>query len=84
MSGEQPLPTGLQLTALDSFFRERPHETLDRLRAEDSVHRDTELGRLFLTPCMRSRLSLRTCAAFSAGLHGFQPGGLFEPATDGK
>ena len=49
MSDKQRLPTGLQLTALDSFFRERPHETLDRLRAEDSVHRDTELGRLFLT-----------------------------------
>jgi len=49
MSDKQPLPTGLQLTALDSVFRERPHEYLDRLRAEDPVHRDTELRRLFLT-----------------------------------
>ena len=49
MSNKQPLPSGLQLTALDPVFRERPHEYLDRLRAEDPVHRDTELGRLFLT-----------------------------------
>ena len=49
MSDKQRLPTGLQLTALDSVFRERPHEYLDRLRAEDPVHRDTELRRLFLT-----------------------------------
>ena len=49
MSDEQPLPTGLQLTALDPVFRERPHEYLDRLRAEDPVHHDAQLGRLFLT-----------------------------------
>ena len=49
MSDKQPLPTGLQLTALDPVFRERPHEYLDRLRIEDPVHRDAELGRLFLT-----------------------------------
>ena len=49
MSDKQPLPTGVQLTALDPVFRERPHEYLDRLRAEDPVHRDAELGRLFLT-----------------------------------
>jgi len=49
MSDEQPLPTGLQLTALDPVFRERPHEYLDRLRTEDPVHHDVELGRLFLT-----------------------------------
>jgi cytochrome P450 len=47
MSDKQSLPTGLQLTALDPVFRERPNEYLDRLRAEDPVHR--ELGRLFLT-----------------------------------
>jgi cytochrome P450 len=49
MSDKQPLPTGLQLTALDPVFRERPHEHLDRLRAEDPLHRDTEFGRFFLT-----------------------------------
>ena len=49
MSDEQPLPTGLQLTALDPVFRERPHEYLDRLRTEDPMHHDAELGRLFLT-----------------------------------
>ena len=49
MSDKQPLPTGRQLGALDPVFRERPHEYLDRLRAEDPVHRDAEVGRLFLT-----------------------------------
>ena len=46
---QQDLPTGRQLTALDPVFRERPHAYLDRLRAEDPVHRDSELGRLFPT-----------------------------------
>lgn len=49
MSEDQPLPTGLQLTSLDPVFREHPHEYLDRLRAQDPIHRDAELGRLFLT-----------------------------------
>ena len=49
MSDKQSLPTGLQLTAIDSVFRERPHEYLDRLRTEDPVHCDVELGRLLLT-----------------------------------
>lgn len=49
MSDKQPLPTGLQLTALDPVFREHPHDYLDLLRAEDPVHRDAVLGRLFLT-----------------------------------
>ena len=49
MSDKQSLPTSLQLTALDPVFRERPNEYLDRLRAEDPIHRDTELRRLFLT-----------------------------------
>jgi cytochrome P450 len=49
MSDKQPLPTGLQLSALDPVFREHPHEYLDRLRIEDPVHRDAEVGRLFLT-----------------------------------
>jgi hypothetical protein len=30
MSNKPPLPTGLQLTAIDQVFRERPHEYLDR------------------------------------------------------
>ena len=49
MSDEPSLPTGLRLTALDPVFREHPHDYLDRLRAEDPVHWDMELGRLFLT-----------------------------------
>ena len=49
MADDQPLPTGLQLSALDPVFRERPHDHLDRLRAEDPVHRDEALRRLFLT-----------------------------------
>jgi cytochrome P450 len=49
MSEDPPLPTGLQLTSLDPVFREHPHEYLDRLRAQDPIHRDAELGRLFLT-----------------------------------
>ena len=49
MSNKQPLPTDLELTALDPVFREHPHDRLDRLRAEDPVHLDAELGRLFLT-----------------------------------
>jgi cytochrome P450 len=49
MSDEHPLPTGLQLTALDPVFREQPHDHLDRLRAEAPVHRDAAMERLFLT-----------------------------------
>ena len=49
MSNKQPLPTDLELTALDPVFREHPHDRLDQLRAEDPVHLDAELGRLFLT-----------------------------------
>lgn len=49
MSDDSPLPTGLSLTPLDPVFRECPHKYLDRLRAEDPVHRDTVLGRWFLT-----------------------------------
>ena len=49
MPAKPPMPTGSQLTALDPVFREHPHQYLDRLRAEDPVHRDAELGRLFLT-----------------------------------
>jgi cytochrome P450 len=49
MSNKQPLPTDLELTALDPLFREHPHNRLDRLRTEDPVHFDAALGRLFLT-----------------------------------
>src|SRR5215472_1338129 len=49
MSNKQPLPTDLELTALDPVFREHPHDRLDRLRTEDPVHFDAALGRLFLT-----------------------------------
>jgi cytochrome P450 len=49
MSDEEPLPTGLQLTALDPIFREHPHDYLDRLRTEEPVHWDSTLRRLFLT-----------------------------------
>jgi cytochrome P450 len=48
-SASEPLPTGLRLTPLDPRFREHPHDYLDRLRAEDPVHRDAELERLFTT-----------------------------------
>ena len=49
MANKQPLPTDIELTALDPVFREHPHDRLDRLRAEDPLHLDAELGRLFLT-----------------------------------
>src|SRR6516225_4539861 len=49
MSNKQPLPTDLELTALDPVFREHPHVRLDRLRTEDPVHFDGAIGRLFLT-----------------------------------
>ena len=49
MSNKQPLPTDLELTALDPVFREHPHVRLDRLRTEDPIHFDAALGRLFLT-----------------------------------
>src|SRR5215471_14575675 len=50
MASKRPLPTDLELSALDPDFREHPHDRLDRLRAEDPVHlMDGELGRLFLT-----------------------------------
>jgi cytochrome P450 len=46
---DKPLPTDLELTALDPIFREHPHDRLDQLRREDPVYLDTALGRLFLT-----------------------------------
>ena len=44
-----PLPTGFQLSAMDPVYRETPWEQLKRLRAEDPVHHDQQLGRYFLT-----------------------------------
>jgi len=49
MMSDKPLPTDLELTALDPIFREHPHDRLDRLRTEDPVYLDAALGRLFLT-----------------------------------
>jgi cytochrome P450 len=46
---DKPLPTDLELSALDPVFREHPHDRLDRLRADDPVYLEPELGRLFLT-----------------------------------
>ncbi|TFU06418.1 cytochrome P450 [Polymorphobacter arshaanensis] len=43
------LPTGMQLTALDEIYRERPHIYLDALRDRDPVHRDDVLDRYVLT-----------------------------------
>lgn len=44
-----PVPTGLALSALNPVFRERPHEVLDQLRAEEPVHRDRQFDRVVLT-----------------------------------
>lgn len=41
--------TGLGLTALDEEFRENLYEVLDDVRTHCPVHRDTELGRVYLT-----------------------------------
>src|SRR5215469_12123505 len=46
---DKPLPTDLELTALDPIFREHPHDRLDWLRTEDPVYLEAALGRLFLT-----------------------------------
>ncbi len=43
------VPTGVALTALDSIFRDRPHEVLDKLRSSEPVHRDREFDRVMLT-----------------------------------
>ncbi|MAB12904.1 cytochrome P450 [Parvibaculum sp.] len=41
--------TGIGLTALDDDYREDLYRVLDEMRQADPVHRDRELGRLFLT-----------------------------------
>src|SRR5262249_31139358 len=50
----------LELTALDPVFREHPHDRLDRLRAEDPLHLDAELGRLTRFVDMRGVLADRS------------------------
>jgi cytochrome P450 len=51
--GEQPeilpVPTGLELTELDDYFRASPYVSLEELRVREPVHRDTVLNRIFLT-----------------------------------
>jgi cytochrome P450 len=46
---EARLPQGMALTPLDPSFRDRPHDTLDALRAAAPVHVDSHFERLFLT-----------------------------------
>lgn len=48
-SSRAPLPSGLQLTELDSNFRADPHAVLSRLRDEAPVMRDSLFGAFFLT-----------------------------------
>ena len=66
MPDKQPFPTGVQLTAADPVFRERPHEYLDRLRTV--AHRGSN------SPGRRTR------EAFSDPVRGCA-GGRFEPGT---
>jgi cytochrome P450 len=44
-----PIPTGVQLTALDPAFRDDPYPILARLREREPIHRDSELGRILFT-----------------------------------
>ncbi len=44
-----PLPTGLQLTPLDPYFRGGPYEVLSELRERGPFHRDLELNRCVVT-----------------------------------
>jgi len=46
---DDKVPTGLALTALNPTFRDHPHTVLDRLRAEEPVHRDRQFDRVFLS-----------------------------------
>ncbi len=46
---EEPLPSGVQLTALDPAFREDPYPALVSLREREPIHHDTELGRFIFT-----------------------------------
>lgn len=44
-----PLPTGIQLMALDPLFRENPYPILAELRERDPIHHDTQLRRFIFT-----------------------------------
>jgi cytochrome P450 len=44
-----PVATGPDLTALNSAFRDRPHEILDDLRTREPVHKDRVFDRVVLT-----------------------------------
>ncbi len=46
---DQPLPQGMQLTALDGRFRENPYPLFSELRERAPVHKDQEMGRVFCT-----------------------------------
>lgn len=46
---DSPLPTGIQLMALDPAFREDPYPILAELRERDPIHHDTQLHRYVLT-----------------------------------
>jgi len=46
---DSPLPTGIQLMALDPAFREDPYPILAKLRERDPIHHDTQLNRFVLT-----------------------------------
>ena len=45
----EAVPTGVELTALDSTFQADPYPVLERLRRLDPVHHDTVLNRYVLT-----------------------------------
>lgn len=46
---EQPLPSGIALTALDPEYRRDPYPLLKRLHAQAPVHEDTELKRFIVS-----------------------------------
>ncbi len=46
---DAPLPSGLQLTALDPDFRENPHAILKRLRETSPVYHDQAMERYIVT-----------------------------------
>ena len=46
---EDPVPTGVELTALDPAFRADPYPALARLRAREPVHHDRVIGRFIVT-----------------------------------
>ncbi|HXJ84152.1 MAG TPA: cytochrome P450 [Candidatus Methylomirabilis sp.] len=45
----EPVPTGVELTALDEAFRADPYPVLARLRAREPVHHDQMINRWVLT-----------------------------------